>query len=219
MTTLLLVHGAWHQGSSWERVRLELELLGHTVHTPSLRCDPAVRLADHVDQLIDAVDAAGEPVTVVAHSYAGLPAAQAATRAGRKVERLVLVDGWLAPAGKSLLDVVPEWFRSWCLKEAAGDPLVLPIPPLSSFGVSGPDAPWLSERLVAQPLAPFTDPVEVGLDTAGLDLHAVLCVPSVMPFRDLAQSAGATLHEIETGHDVMVTRPYQLAALLDQIAT
>ena len=219
-TTFVLVHGGWHQGSAWDLVTPQLEQRGHAVVAPSLSVAPSTRLPDHVRQLSDAiaVAAADGPVTVVAHSYGGVPAAQAVTRMRPAVDRLVLLDAWLAPAGKSLLDVAPDWFSDWCLDSAGGDPAMLPIPPLWTVGVpdGSPEAEWLSPRLVEHPLATFTDPVETELETDGITMHAIVAIPSLMPFREFATGAGARVHEIETGHDVMVTRPADLAALLHE---
>ena len=222
-TTLVLVHGAWHQRSAWDLVTPQLEQRGHAVVTPSLSVAPSTRLADHVVQLSEAIAAAAAngPVTVVAHSYAGVPAAQAVTRMRPAVERLVLLDAWLAPAGRSKLDIAPEWYSGWCLDSAAGDPAMLPIPPLWSIGI--PDgsfeAEWLSPRLVEHPLATFTDPVETQLDTDGVTMHAIVCTPAMMPFREFAMGAGCQVYEIESGHDVMVTRPVDLAALLHAVSS
>jgi pimeloyl-ACP methyl ester carboxylesterase len=220
VSSFVLVHGAWHQGSAWDLVRPLLEARGHFVGAPSLTARPGTRLRDHVREIEDAVAraAASGPVTVVAHSYGGIPAAAASASAG--AERLVLLDAWLAPAGHSLLDVAPDWFAAWCRDSAAGDPPMLPVPPLWTVGVpdDAPEAAWLAPRLVEHPLATFTDPVETPLDPDGVDLHAVVCTPSSMPFRAFAEGAGAAIREIASGHDVMVTEPAQLAALLDEIA-
>jgi pimeloyl-ACP methyl ester carboxylesterase len=162
----------------------------------------------------------------VAHSYGGIPASQAVMRVNSSVERLVLVDGWLAPAGASLVDVAPEWFRDWCRSSASGEPPMLPLPPLWTIGITdgSPEADWLSPRLVEQPLATFTDPCDVTVDSTELDLrgidrHAVLCLPASLPFKELAVDAGCHLHEIESGHDVMVTRPDAIANLLHHIVS
>jgi hypothetical protein len=80
-----------------------------------------------------------------------------------------------------------------------------------------PEALWLGPRLVAQPMATFTDPVVTAFDGSWVDRHAIVCSPSLMPFRDLARSAGYTIHTIESGHDVMVSAPRPLADLLDRL--
>src|SRR5205085_11269416 len=39
VATYSLVHGSWHGGWCWQRLRDELEARGHVVHTPDLPCE------------------------------------------------------------------------------------------------------------------------------------------------------------------------------------
>jgi hypothetical protein len=84
-------------------------------------------------------------------------------RAGRRTH---------APAHGSLLDVVPEWFADWCRRETIGDgaAAMLPIPPMWTLGIDeeSVEALWLGPRLVAQPVATFTDPWSPGSMAPGL---------------------------------------------------
>jgi pimeloyl-ACP methyl ester carboxylesterase len=221
MAMLVLVHGAWHQGSAWDATRPFLTERGHHVISPTLSHEPGTRLRDHVGELVAVIEAAAEPVTLVAHSYAGLPALQAAALTSGNIARVVAIDAWLARPGQSLLDIAPEWFADWCRRAAIGDGLtaMLPIPPMWTVGIDedSPEALWLGPRLVAQPMATFTDPVVTAFDGSWVDRHAIVCSPSLMPFRDLARSAGYTIHTIESGHDVMVSAPRPLADLLDRL--
>lgn len=219
MATFLLVHGAWHQGSAWDLVRPLLTEAGHQVVTPSLDLSPGTRLADHTEALTEAIAATPEPATVVAHSYAGIPASLALAAAPAR--RLVLLDAWLTPAGSSMLDVAPDWFANWCRDAAEGEPAMLPVPAMRTVGVAeeSPEAAWLAPQLVPHPFATFTDPAPAGYQPGSAELHAILCQPSKMPFTAFAESAGATCHDLASGHDAMVTAPDALAALLLEIAS
>lgn len=218
MATFLLVHGAWHQGSAWDLVRPLLTDAGHQVLTPTLDLGPGVGLADHVQALREAISASPEPPTVVAHSYAGIPASLAVSQA--PTQRLVLLDAWLTPAGSSLLDVAPDWFAGWCRDVATGEPAMMPVPSLRTVGVpeDGPEAAWLAPQLVPQPFATFTDRAPSAFTPGSVELHAILCKPSKMPFTAFAEAAGATCHDLASGHDAMVTAPAALADVLLEIA-
>jgi hypothetical protein len=66
MKTFSLVHGAWHGGWAWDRLRAELEARGHTVATPDLPCeDVAADIAAYAQCVPRAH-------VVVGHSLAGL---------------------------------------------------------------------------------------------------------------------------------------------------
>ncbi|MFS3127347.1 alpha/beta fold hydrolase [Nocardioides sp. Bht2] len=219
MATFLLVHGAWHQGSAWDLVRPLLTDAGHQVLTPSLDLSPGIGLADHITALREAIAATPEPATVVAHSYTGIPASLAVAHAPAR--QLVLLDAWLTPAGSSMLDVAPDWFADWCRAAATGDPAMLPVPSLRTVGVAeeSPEATWLAPQLVPHPFATFTDSAPTAFTPGSVELHAILCKPSKMPFTAFAEAAGATCHELASGHDAMVTAPKALAELLLTIAS
>ena len=66
MATFSLVHGAWHGGWVWNRLRAELEARGHVVATPDLPCDDiAADVADYARCVPPAH-------VVVGHSLGGL---------------------------------------------------------------------------------------------------------------------------------------------------
>lgn len=216
----LLVHGAWHGGWAWDEVAARLVDRGHRVTAPTLPTSPDTRLRHHVEALVRALEQAREPVVLVAHSYAGIVATQAAARARHRVARLVLVDGWLARAGQSLFDVAPDWFVDWCTEAATGPAshAVISPPPAATLGITDDAlARWLEPRLTPQPIATFSDPVAEDLP-AGIQRDAIVCVPPTMPFAELARAAGFALHEIESGHEPMLTRPGEVARMLDGLA-
>jgi pimeloyl-ACP methyl ester carboxylesterase len=85
MTTVVLVHGAFHDGRCWERVRSELDDRGVANLAPDLPLTGLDADAATVRALLDAVDG---PVVLCGHSYGGMVISQAAS--GRDdVDRLV----------------------------------------------------------------------------------------------------------------------------------
>jgi pimeloyl-ACP methyl ester carboxylesterase len=68
-TNIVLVHGAWADGSSWNKVSPLLENAGHHVIAVQLSLQS---LADDIAAVKRAIDLAGGPVTLVGHSYGGL---------------------------------------------------------------------------------------------------------------------------------------------------
>ncbi|MBP2366164.1 alpha/beta fold hydrolase [Pseudonocardia parietis] len=100
---VVLVHGAWHRGSSWAPVVTELERAGVPVAAPDLPSDGPE--AGHAE-LVDPVLAAAEgPVVLAGHSLGGLVAAVAAGRLDpTRVRALVLVAALVPEPGRSYLD-------------------------------------------------------------------------------------------------------------------
>jgi pimeloyl-ACP methyl ester carboxylesterase len=66
--TVVLVHGAWADGSSWSRVITGLDQAGVAVTAAPI---PLTSLADDVDALDRTIDRTDGPVVVVGHAYAG----------------------------------------------------------------------------------------------------------------------------------------------------
>jgi len=89
MSTFVLVHGAWHGGWCWSKVKHALEAASGTVHTPTLtglgeRAHLASReicLETHIEDVVRLVDyELLTDVILVGHSYAGVVVTAVADR-------------------------------------------------------------------------------------------------------------------------------------------
>ena len=220
MATYVLVHGAWHGGWCWRDVAAALRADGHTVHAPTLSgVAERAHLAPHVDLSTHIAELAGLPsfedvqeAVLVGHSYAGLVIAGAATRCADRVSRLVFLDAFVADAGQSMFDLLrPE--RRAVYESTIRDGLI-PSPPPEVFGITDPAlATWTSERLTAQPVRTWAEPLE---RTSALPGTYIRCTegPLVPSFEGFAARFEGDVVEIETGHDAMITRPADLADLI-----
>lgn len=227
MTTYVLVHGAWHGGWCWRRTAESLRAAGHEVHTPTLTglgerahlLDAGIGLRTHVDDLLGVLRYEDlRDVVLVGHSYAGLVVREAADRVPERVSRITMVDAWAAGDGRSLEDVVPDFFRDR-IESATVDGLVPPSP-AADVGVTEPDqAAWLEARLTPQPRRTFSEPTRLSGAVDAIDCRAVLCTPGgPMPFPRLARENGWAATVLDVGHDAMVTAPRELADVLLQDA-
>ena len=137
--TLVLVHGAWADGSSWRKVITSLHQSGLPVTAAPI---PLTSLPDDVAALDRAVDRVGGPVIVVGHAYAG--AVLGATRHDQ-VKALVYIAA-LAPAeGETVADV---FYRN---------------PPHSAAPELAPDADgyiWLPDDAIASAFAQHASAAE-----------------------------------------------------------
>jgi len=224
MSRFLLVHGAWHGAWCWERVLPRLQAHGHVVQAITLaglaeragELSPAIGLDDHVRDVVEALNDVGEPVVLVGHSYSGLVVRDAALQRPGKVSEVVLIEGWIGPPGKSLLELAPAWFADGIRQatDEQGDGWRIPVPGPAVVGVSEPDdAAWLRQRMTEHPLKTFTDRATSSHGTAP-PMRAVLATPGPVPFADMAASLGIPAQQIEGGHDLMVTSPHALADVL-----
>ncbi len=106
VTNVLLVHGAWVDGSSWAKVIPALESKGLNVVSVQI---PLTSLADDVAATKRAIALADGPVLLVGHSYGGVVIAEAG--ADPKVKGLVYIAAFAPDSGESavtLLKTVPD---------------------------------------------------------------------------------------------------------------
>jgi pimeloyl-ACP methyl ester carboxylesterase len=97
-TNIVLVHGAWADGSGWSKVIPILEKAGHKVIAVQL---PLHSLADDVATVKRAVDFIGGPVVLVGHSYGGAVITNAAYN-NPNVTGLVYIAAFAPDEGQSL---------------------------------------------------------------------------------------------------------------------
>ena len=97
--SVVLVHGAWPDGSSWAKVIGPLVAEGAKVLAAPL---PLTSLAEDSAAVERTLERVPEPVVLVAHAYAG--AVIAATRS-EKVKALVYVAALAPDEGETVADV------------------------------------------------------------------------------------------------------------------
>ena len=95
---ILLVHGAWADGSSWSKVILLLEKMGYNVTAAQI---PLTSLADDISVTQRLLSARKEPTILVGHSYGGAVITGAANDAPH-VKALVYITAFGLDAGESL---------------------------------------------------------------------------------------------------------------------
>ncbi len=99
--TIVLVHGAWADGSSWSGEISRLQRDGYTVDaTPN----PLRSLTYDTDTLKDILSTISGPIILVGHSYGGAVITNAAV-GNPNVKALVFVDAFAPDAGESILQL------------------------------------------------------------------------------------------------------------------
>jgi pimeloyl-ACP methyl ester carboxylesterase len=222
-----LVHGSYHGAWCWEPLRPELEALGHRVFTMDLPVSaPGLGAADYAQVVIDALDGSEAPV-VVGHSMSGVVIPLVA--AARPVHRLVFLAAFLPAPGLSLnqqratepIDSrVPPATAEWT---DLGDGVWMVGPNTATeifFHDATPDvAGWATARLRPQSYA-VMDEVTPLESWPAVESRAIVCTDDHALNPDWLRSAsrdrlGIDAAEIAGGHSPFLTRPAELAALID----
>jgi pimeloyl-ACP methyl ester carboxylesterase len=237
----VLVHGAWHGGWCWSRVEPLLRAAGHRVFAPTLTGlgDRAhlfggqVTLATHVEDvlaLIDTEELDGELV-LVGHSYGGNVITGVADVLRERIAHCVFLDAVVPPSGatrwswSAFNSPADRQARLGAVRES-GAGVALPAPAPQAFAVTeAQDVRWLERRLRPMPVGTYVG--EIVLRHGGSDGLARTYVAAdapayrpMMPVYDRVRSDPSWRWQtIATGHDMMVTAPEALAALLLAVRT
>jgi pimeloyl-ACP methyl ester carboxylesterase len=232
MSTFVLVHGAWHGGWCWKRVRQTLQAQGHNVFTPTLTgvadrshlLSPAVNLDTHIDDVINLIRWEElSDVVLCGHSYGGCVVSGVADRIPERIGALVYLDAFVLEDGESLHQTLPPDVKNSQMEgaERDGDGWKVPPIPAEAFKVNARDADWVDRQCTVQPIATFQQPLKL---TGGIGrvknvtyiLAAGWEATPFPPYYESAKTKGWKTLSMNCGHDVMLDLPAELTqALID----
>ena len=216
---IVLVHGAWADGSSWSAVVERLQAEGYSVVAPQF---PETSLADDIARLRQVLNRQSGPTIVVGHSYGGQIMTALGTDAPNVVA-LVYIAAFGLDQGESLGALL-----------GAGPP----TPALAHLIVDEQGFAWLPEEDFVSHFASDVDPVKARVMYAvqqGLSMSTfedVMGVPAwkshpawylvatedqaIPPDaeRMFAQRMGATTVEVTSSHVAMVSHPDEVVRLI-----
>jgi pimeloyl-ACP methyl ester carboxylesterase len=232
MSTLVLVHGAWHGGWCWRHLATLLRAAGHQVHNPTLTglgershlrtpLETGVGLDTHIQDVANVLEYEDlRDVVLVGHSYAGMVISEAGV--DPKVAGLVYVAARAPDAGEdypALTKKFPTAPASLGLTHAGGFAQlseaaflrdfangVDPVRARALYAVQGPIADTLFDSRTTQAAwrsKPSFYAVSRNDRTTNPDLE-----------RFLARRMKATTIELDSGHLSLVTHPREIAGLI-----
>jgi pimeloyl-ACP methyl ester carboxylesterase len=221
--TIVLVHGAWADGSSWNAVATDLRARGFTVLTPpNLLRGPGD--AAYVSSFL--AQRTSGPVVLVGHSYGGFVITNAATGGG-DVKALVYIDAFAPDEGEVVFQIlggsgsaldVPDPTTVLDLVGYPGAPegdveaFLKPDVVHNSFAQDLPEADrWLiieSQRPItlSANTSPSGPPAWKALPSWAVVGTQDLVIPPATQ-RHMAERAGATITEVAGSHVSMVSNP------------
>ena len=220
---VVLVHGAWADGSSWSGVIERLQADGYNVTAPQF---PESSLAADVARLRQVLARQDGPTIVAGHSYGGQIITALGTDAPN-VAGLVYIAAFGLDEGESIGALL-----------AQGPP----TPALAHLDIDEQGFAWLPEDDFVNHFAADVDPVKarvmhaVQQPLAGSALEEVMGVPAwkshptwflvadgdqaIPPDaeRQFAARMGATTVEVPTNHVAMVSHPAEVTQLIESAA-
>jgi pimeloyl-ACP methyl ester carboxylesterase len=235
--TIVLVHGAWADGSSWNAVSKDLQGRGFTVLTPANLLRGVVQDAAYLASFLQTRTTG--PVVLVGHSYGGFVITNAGASGG-DVKALVYVDAFQPDEGETTFQIlgpygsalgVPDPTTVFDLVPYPGAPegdvdtYLKPDTVHASFAQDLPEADrWL--------IAASQRPLTLSANQVGSGAPAWKSIPSwavigtddkVIPpaaQRMMTERAGSTVSEVAASHVSMVAKPQaSIDAILAAAAT
>jgi pimeloyl-ACP methyl ester carboxylesterase len=220
---IVLVHGAWADGSSWSAVIQRLQADGYHVTAPQF---PMTALADDVARLRQVLDAQDGPIVVAGHSYGGQIMTALGTDAPN-VASLVYIAAFGIDQGESLGGLLSQG----------------PVTPaLEHLITDAKGFTWLSEDDFMNHFAADVDPVQARVMYAVQQALAASAFGDVMGApawkslpawylvaandeaippdaeRQFAARMGATTVEVPSSHVAMVSHPDAVTQLIESAA-
>src|SRR5881394_2205654 len=221
--TIVLVHGAFADGSSWARVIPILQRDGYTVIAVQ---NPLTSLAADVETTKRVVDAQKGPVVLVGHSYGGAVITEAAAGSAN-VKALVYLAAFAPEVGEPIGaygEKYPTALGAGLRPDAAG---FLYIDPAQFHDLFAADIP-VAETKVA---AAVQKPIIGSVFGASVEHAAWKTIPSwylvaqddhaINPDleRFYAKRMGAKTTEVKSSHVPFISHPPEVARLIEQAAS
>jgi pimeloyl-ACP methyl ester carboxylesterase len=220
--TVILVHGAFADGSSWNKVIPLLQAQGLTAIAVQ---NPLTSLEDDVAAVNRALETRTGPVVLVGHSWAGTVITQAG--GDDKVKALVYVASFAPSLGESSGDGTKDFPASPGLaKVIASSDGYLTLPPAAVASDFAQDLAASETSLIAATQGPvraanFEQKVTVAAWTAKPSWYIVaeqdrMIHPDAQ--RALAKKIGATTTALPTGHVPQGSDPQAVAKVIIEAA-
>jgi pimeloyl-ACP methyl ester carboxylesterase len=219
-TSVVLVHGAWADGSSWERVTAQLQRRGIKVLAVQL---PRATLDGDADTVRRAVTAQEGAVLLVGHSYGGAVITQAGAMA--KVAGLVYVDAFAPGDNESINDVVrpfpPAPWLSGLVADSGG---YLRLDDTAFFGSFAPDLPRTEAQILATSQGPIfyhvlddkvATPAWRSKPSWWIYGSADMIIPAQLQQAQAARIGARTVRIIDgAGHLALISRSHEVSGLI-----
>ena len=220
---ILLVHGAWADGSSWAKVIVRLQAQAFDVVSVQI---PLTSFEDDVNTVQRALGIEEGPLLLVAHSYGG----GVITEAGNspKVAGLVYIAAFAPDTGESMESLLatapPTAVGAEVRPDAQG---FLKVTAAGMAREVGPDLPDSEAKLLFATQTPTSFTCISGAVTSPawktrpnwfLIVTGDRIIPTVLQER-MADRIGAKTKTVKASHVVLVSQPAEVVDFITQAAT
>jgi pimeloyl-ACP methyl ester carboxylesterase len=232
MSTFVLVHGAWHDGSAWKAVIQHLEAKGHQAFAPTIAghgksVNKNVNHAQCTQSIVDyIVDKDLTDIILLGHSFGGTIIAKVAEAISDRIRRLIFLDAFVLNDGESLTDNIPSDHKALfdnLAKESDDNTIMMPFESWREAFLNDADlelARSSYDRLSPEPYQPFIDKLDLKqFYSLSIPKSYLYCTEdNVLPQGEwgwhprMSNRLGQfRLVQMSGGHEVMFSNPIDLA--------
>src|ERR671910_52262 len=220
--TVVLVHGAWADGSGWQGVYNELK----DTYNVRVVQNPTLSLQGDVAATKMIIDAQSDPVVLVGHSYGGA----VITEAGNdpKVAALVYIAAFVPDEGESVETIIGDF--------PPGSMMPPILPPQDGFlflerekmpasfagDLSADEGAFMADSQVPWGVEALSGTVSEAAWRSKPSWYLVATEDGMIPppaQRSMAEQAGSTVEEAAGSHAIYVSQPAAVAALIEKAAS
>lgn len=226
--TIVLIHGAFADASSWSSEIAQLQHDGYQVIAPAVPLRGLASDAAYVTSLVRGING---PVVLVGHSYGGAVATEVAANDPQQIKAIVYVAGFIPEAGENVLELSGEFPGSLLGPDTT---TAVSYPGGTDLYITAADfrAAFASDRTPAEaaeaaatqrPIsqAAAAEPAAASVP-AGIPLYEMVATQDKMipPAAEefMAHRAGATVTTVDSAHDMPVSHPQAVVAVIEHAA-
>lgn len=224
--TVVLIHGAFADASSWDSAVARLEADGYQVIAPAVPLRGLASDAAYVTSLVRSING---PVVLVGHSYGGAVATEVAANDPKQIKAIVYAAGFIPAAGENVLQLSNK-FPGSLLGPATS--YTVNVPGGTDLYIKSGDfhAAFAADRTPAQ--AAVAAATQRPITQAAASEPAAASVPAGIPLyeivagqdkmippaaeRFMAQRAGATIYTVNSAHDMPVSHPQIIVSVIER---
>ncbi|MBS1565081.1 MAG: alpha/beta hydrolase [Bacteroidetes bacterium] len=231
--TIVLIHGAWSDASSWDAVIPALKAQGEEVinvnlagHGKDTTTFAGISFQTYVDQVKAAIGTHTN-VVLVGHSFGGLVISQVAEEIPAQVKKLIFLAAALPHDGESLLslakqDPASHIGKSLTVDQEHGAAIIAKDAVADIFAADAPKQvqEYITANIKPEPLAPLATPVHLTEKNFGsikkVYIHTVDDHAISYPAQQYMVKASkvAKVYTLQSSHTPFISMPDKLATIL-----
>ncbi len=232
--TFVLIHGTWHGGWAWQGVIRHLEAKGQHAYAPTLighsPADERIGIThrDCVDSVVSYIKHHDlQDVILVGHSFGGSVISRVVEYLPDRIKRLIFLNAFVLEDGQSIYDNLPSFLIELLDRLTQASPDNTSLLPYEIWrdhfiqDASEDVARVLWEQLVPSPNQPNVEKLDLrAFSSLNIPKSFIYCrqdmtLPPGSFHPQMSSRLGTyKLVEMDGGHEVLFTRPAELAEKL-----